>query len=285
MIDTDTIGKELIQRGWSQGSILQLNSASRLYLALENPLQEAMIWIWQTRQEPVIDSDLFVIISQPCDIQKSPSQEPFVEVMPVFTTAERRIIHEASRNSVRYFLLRGMTDQETGALIVESTIRLTLDKLSLLFLTPISQIQNKVTLRLFGRWLARRYERPALEDDLVDAIQRPIVKAIGKLKSTHALQTTLDGIGEVLFLINNETRPYQVELIFMRSERSDMPHVSDEQAAALAGWMSTVLDKGGGASLQNWHIFGTNQISLRDYTSAYSLSLDQYSLFLDEADE
>lgn len=283
MIDTDTIGKELIQRGWSQGSVLQLKSASRLYLALENPPQEDMIW--QARQEPVIDSDLFVIITQPCDIQKSPSLEPFIEVMPVFTTAERRIIHEASRNSVRYFLLRDMADQETGALVVESTIRLTLDKSSLLFLTPISQIQDQVTLRLFGRWLARRYERPALEDDLVDAIQRPIVKAVGKLKSTHPLQTTLDGIGEVLFLIKNEARPYQVELIFMRSERSDTPHVSDEQAADLAEWMSTVLDKGGSASLKNWHIPGTDQISLRDYTSAHRLSLDQYSLLLDGADE
>jgi hypothetical protein len=283
MIDTDTIGKELIQRGWSQGSLLQLKSASRLYLALENPPQEDMIW--QTRQEPVIDSDLFVIISQPCDIQKSPSQESYVEVMPVFTTAERRIIHEASRNSVRYFLLRGMADQDTGALIVESTIRLTLDKSSLLFLTPYLQIQDKVTLRLFARWLARRYERPALENDLVDAIQRPIVKAIGKLKTTHSLQTTLDGIGEVLFLLKNENRPYQVELIFMRSERSDVPHISDEQAAELAGWMGTVLDKGGSASLKNWHILGTDQISLRDYTSAYTLPLDQYSLLLDEANE
>ncbi len=281
MIDADTVGKVLIQRGWSQGSLLQINSASIPYLAIENTTDVDMRWY--TRQEPVSDSDLYVIISQPCDIQKSPVHEPYIEVMHVFKTEERKIIHEASRNSVRYFLLR-YTDTRGvpgESLIVESTIRLTLDKSSLLFLTPLSTIQDKVILRLFRIWLSRRYDRPALEDDLVNAIQKPIVKAIGKLGSTHPLHTTLDGIGEVLFLIENETSPYQVALLFIRSERSDMPQVNDEQAASLAGWISGVLNKEGNASLNDWRLLGTNEISFKDYTKAYKLPLDQYSLELD----
>ncbi len=280
MIAVDTIGKELIQRGWNQGSLLRLNSASKLYLALENPPQENMKW--QIRQESVIGSDLFVVISQPCDIQKSPVQEPYIEVMPVFATDEHRIIHEASRNSVCYFLLRGMGAQDKEALIVESSIRLTLDKSSLLFLTPSLSIKDRVTLRLFRQWLARRYERQALEDDLVAAVQKPIVKAIGKLKKTHSLQTTLDGIGEVLFLLTNENQPYQIILLFLRSERSDVPQISNEHAAELAGWMSIVLDKGGSALLKDWRLLGTSEISLKDYTNAYKLPLDQYSLGLDD---
>jgi hypothetical protein len=278
MIDADSIGKELIQRGWNQGSLLQMNSASKLYLALENPPEEDTRW--QTRQKSVIGSDLFVVISQPCDIQKSPIHEPYVEVMHVFRTEEGKIIHEASRNSVRYFLLERIRTQGglEEALIVESTIRLTLDKPSLLFVTPLSTIQDKVTMRLFRTWLSRRYDRPALEDDLVDAIQKPIIKAIGKLRPTHPLHTILDGIGEVLLLPVNEAPPFQIALLFIRSERRDAPHVSEGQAADLAGWISTVLDKGRSATLKDWRILGTDEIGLKNYMNAYKLPLDQYSL-------
>ena len=285
MIDVGNIGKELIQRGWSQGSLLRLNSASKMYLAVENPAMEDIRW--HIQQELFSEDDLFIIVSQPCDIQKSSVHEPYVEAMRVFNTIDRKIIHEASRNSVRYFLVKRSRSKNglEEALIVESTIRLTLDKPSLLYLTPLSNIQDEVVLRLFRRWLTRRYDRPALDDNLVDAVQKPIVKAIEKLRSTHPLQDILDGIGEVLFLLLNNTLPYHVVLLFIQDERSDVSKVNDEQAAELAGWISGVLNKGGNAKLSDWRILSTEQISLKAYTDAYKLPLDQYSLYLDEADD
>lgn len=285
MIDVGNIGKELIQRGWSQGSLLKLNAASKMYLAVENPAQENIRW--QVQEEPLSESDLFIIISQPCDIQKSPVQEPFVEVMQVFSTHDRKIIHEASRNSVRYFLLKRIHSQNglEEALIIKSTIRLTLDKSSLLFLAPLSNIQDEVILRLFRRWLTRRYDRPALDDNLVNAVQKPVVKAIEKLRPTHPFHNILDGIEEVLFFLVKDVPPYQIVLLFIRGERSEMPQVSDEQAAELAGWMSSVLNKVGNAELSDWRILSTEEISLKAYTNTYKLPLDQYSLSLDETDD
>ena len=285
MIDAGNIGKELIRRGWSQGSLLKLSSASKLYLAVENPAQENIRW--QVQEEPLSENDLFIIVSQPCDIQKSSVHEPYVEVMRVFSTIDRKIIHEASRNSVRYFLVKRSRSKNglEEALIVESTIRLTLDKPSLLYLTPLSNIQDEVVLHLFRRWLTRRYDRPALDDNLVNAVQKPIVKAIEKLRSPHPLQDILDGVGEVLFLLLNNTPPYQVVLLFIQDERSDVSKVNDEQAAELAGWMGGVLIKGGNAELSDWRILSTEEISLKAYTNAYKLPLDQYSLSLDETDD
>src|SRR6266487_2973860 len=285
MIDAGNIGKELIRRGWSQGSLLKLSSASKMYLAVENPAQENIRW--QVQEEPLSENDLFIIVSQPCDIQKSSVHEPYVEVMRVFSTIDRKIIHEASRNSVRYFLVKRSRPKNglEEALIVESTIRLTLDKPSLLYLAPLSNIQDEVVLHLFRRWLTRRYDRPALDDNLVNAVQKPIVKAIEKLRSPHPLQVILDGVGEVLFLLLNNTPPYQVVLLFIQDERSDVSKVNDEQAAELAGWISSVLNKGGNAKLSDWRILSTEQISLKAYTDAYKLPLDQYSLNLDETDD
>ncbi len=292
MIEVNNIGKELIERGWSQGSLLKITSAPKMYLAAEQSTLESVnttntapnFLRWFVRQETFHEDDLFIIVSQPCDIQKPPVHEPYVEVMRAYKTNERSIIHEASRNSVRYFLLQRSLSESGAeeALIVESTIRLPLDKASLLHLTPLSNIQDKVVLRLFRNWLARRYDRPALDDDLVNAVQKPIVKAIDRLRPAHPLHDILDGIGEVLLLLQNDTSPYQVALLFLRKERSDSMSVSDEQAANLAEWVEGVLNKSGNAALIDWDILNTDEISLKDYTNALKLSLDQFSLHLDE---
>lgn len=296
MIEADNIGKELILRGWSQGSLLKIASASKIYLIAEKPTLEdhnttstsPPIVRWLIRQE-TSDGDDFIIVSQPCDIQKPPKHEPYVEVMPIYWTNDRGIIHEASRNSIRYFLLRRYHSDngQEEALIVDATIRLLLDKASLLHLEPLAGIQanDKIMSRLFRRWLARRYDRPALDDDLVNAIQKPIIRAIDKLRPIHPLQDILDGVGEVLFLLQNDASPYQIVLLFIQTERTDTPQINIEQAADLAGWIDDVLKKGGNAELIDWHMFSTDEISLKDYTNAFKLPLDQYSLHLDENPE
>lgn len=293
MIEVNNIGKELIQRGWSQGCLVKVSSAFRMYLSLEkstlgeiDPINtDPSVVQWSIQQEALDGQDCFIIISHSCDIQKSPKHEPYIEAMQAFSTNDRGMIHEASRNSVRYFLLRRYRSDrgQEEALIADATIRPSLEKASLLYLAPLTGIQtDKVILHLFRRWLARRYDRPALDDDLVNAVQKPIIKAIGKLRPTHPLQDTLDGISEVLFLLQNDTLPYQIVLLFMRTEHPDIPQVSIEQAADLAGWIDDILKRERGATLSNWGLFGTDEIRLKDYTNAFKLPLDQYSLHLDE---
>lgn len=294
MIEVNDIGKELIRRGWIQGSLLKIASASKMYLAAEKPDWEDMntfninppVLKWNVWQEPLDESDLLVIVSQSCDIQKSPYHEPFIEVMRACWTDDRAIIHEASRNSVRYFLLQRYHPQNEPerALVADATIHLLLEKISFLYLTPLTDlhINDRVVLRLFRRWLGRRYDRLALEDDLVNAIQKPVVKAIGRLRSTHPLHDVLDGIGEVLLLLQNNAPPYKIVLLFLRDERSDASSVSLEQAAQLVGWMDNVLQTNGNATLVDWRLLDTEDISLKVYTNALKLSLDQYSLHLDD---
>ncbi len=79
---------------------------------------------------------------------------------------------------------------------------------------------DKVTPRKFSNWLAKRYNRPALPDDIVNAIQKPIVKAIDKLPQAHHLHQVLDGIDELLFFLRNDAVPFQIEMIFLRDERT-----------------------------------------------------------------
>lgn len=293
MIKTDVVGVELIRRGWCQGSLLSATSAQKSWLVL-NALEEDLhqdttstsvstsSGLWTLQQEMLDQHDFLIIISQPCDIQRPLKQEPYVEAIRAYWTSERSIMHEAGKNSVRRFLIqRRIPDNgKEEALIADATSHLQIEKAALLKLTPLASFRenDKVTPRRFRQWLARRYDRPALPDALVEAVQKPIVKAIDKLKETDDYHRILDGMSQIRFLPRNNDIPYQVDMLFMRDERPDAPTVSEEDAAKLAGWISDVLKKGGSANLADWEILSTEEISVRAYTNTFELPLDYYSL-------
>jgi hypothetical protein len=111
----------------------------------------------------------------------------------------------------------------------------------------------------------------------VDAIQKPVVKAVDKLPASHNLHPVLDGIDEILFFLRNDSVPFQVDMIFLRDERHDAPYVNDENAARLGGWIANTLLKGNQAELMDWEILSRKEISVYNYGNAYELPLDYYS--------
>src|SRR5260370_40960620 len=116
MIEPDGIGVELIRHGWCQGSLLKATSAQKSWLVLNTHEEKkdstsisASANSWSLQQETLDENDLLLIVSQTCDIQRSPKQEPYVEAIRAYWTSERSIIHEAGKNSVRRFLIQRRT--------------------------------------------------------------------------------------------------------------------------------------------------------------------------------
>ncbi len=291
MIELDTVGEELIQLGWRQGSVLKVPSAQKSWLVLDiseedptNILTSSDLWSLQ--HETLDTSDLLTIASQTCDIERSPKLEPYVETLRAYWTSDRSIIHEAGKNSVRRFLIQRHTNSEgkVEGLIADATVRIQIEKASLLRLRPLFNFEenDRITSRRFRKWLAKRYDRPAIPDALVVAVQKPFIKAIDKLHSMDDKHHILDGIREILFLPYNDSAPFLIDMLFIRDESSDTPTVSEEDAAKLAGWISDVLKRGGSADLVHWEILGLKEISAYDYANALELPTDQYSLTEDE---
>lgn len=290
MLDLDNVGEELIRLGWRQGCVLKVMAAQKSWLTLNTSTTSSQDDVSSlaspdicTLQQQVLDKDeLLVATSQTCDIQRSPKSEPYVEALRAFWTSDRGVIHDAGKNSVRHFLVqRRMNDAgKAEGLIADATVRIQIDKVSLLKLKPLYSFDenDRVTTRRFRKWLAKRYDRPALADELVIAIQKPIIKAIGRLRSTDDKHRVLDGISEILFLPHDKALPLLIDMLFIRDERSDAPIVSEEDAATLAGWISEVLRREGKADLTNWEILSLKEISVYDYIHAYELPTDQYSL-------
>jgi hypothetical protein len=289
-IKPEVVGAVLIQHGWRQGSLIEAISAPKSWLALNNlpnTNQERTgsssntTFTWILNQEALDANDVLLVASQTCDIRRSPIQEPYIEAIRGYWSSDRSVIHQAGKNSSRLFLMqrRSNSNVTEEALIADATVRIQIEKAALLTLTPTSSFKenDKVTPRKFSNWLARRYNRPALPDDIVNAIQKPIVKAIDKLPQAHHLHQVLDGIDQFLFFLRNDDIPFQIEMIFLRDERIDTPHVSDEDAARLGEWISDILQEGKEATLMHWEILSQKEISVYDYSNAYELPLDYYT--------
>jgi hypothetical protein len=291
-ISPEVVGVVSIQLGWCQGSLLEAASAPKSWLALSDQqntdLEKTGSFNWILNQEALDAKDLLIVASQTCDLQRSPIQEPYIEVIRGYWSSDKGVMHQAGKNSSRLFLMqrRSSNNKAEEALIADATVRIQIEKAALLSLTPKTSFKenDNVTPRKFSEWLARRYNRPALSDAIVNAIQKPIVKAIDKLPAAHDLHRVLDGIDELLFFLRNDNMPFQVDMIFLRDERDDAPYVSDEEASRLGGWISNILQNRNEAALMHWEILSRKEISVYDYSNAYELPVDYYTSWNDSTE-
>jgi len=285
-------GVELVRRGWRQGSFLSNATAPKVYTIQTLAEQEEREKIergglpssqeWNLESVVLDENDLLVIVSQACDIQKDSAKEPYVEAVRAYWTSNRDIIHQSKRNSVYYFPIKERIGSNNirEVLVVDLRPRLLLKKESLLRCCPISYFDGEDTViaRRFRQWLGRRYLRQALANELVIAVQQPIVKAIRRLSSKDPLHITLDNLREIRFFLLNDTVPYEIEMLFLFDGDSENPPLTDEDAARLANWMDIVLQNGDRVASSTWHMYSTQEISVHDYENAYELALHEFTL-------
>ena len=285
-------GIELVQRGWSQGSFLANRSAPKVYTIQTLIEQEERENIevsvspssqqWKLQQVTLDENDLLVIVSQACDIQKASDKEPYVEAVRAYWTSDRDIIHQSKRNSVYYFPIKERTtsDQIREMLIVDLRARLLIKKEALLRCCPISYFNSDdaAIARHFRQWLGRRYLRQALANEIVMAVQQPVVKAIRQLPAKDPLHNTLDNLREIRFFLLNDAAPYEIEMLFLFDGDSENSPLTDEEAARLANWIDRALKHGGRVASFTWHMYSTQEISVHDYENAYELALHEFTL-------
>ncbi|MGE4427525.1 MAG: hypothetical protein AB7G37_13830 [Solirubrobacteraceae bacterium] len=120
--------------------------------------------------------DRMMVVTQTCDIVKSPNQLPQVEVARVFTTTNEQTIAQAqSFASARYFRL---DDRTTGeAIVLDYGQRALLEKGFLGAVEPDNELADRWSTEqalLLARWLGHRYARPAIPDEDYEQITRPV---------------------------------------------------------------------------------------------------------------
>lgn len=287
------VGEQLEQNGWDQGSLLAADSAriARLIHHSERwpgadtgggSRSVRSAGKWDVSEQPLEDAEYLVVVSQTCDVIKHPDREPDIQVARAFWTTDRARLHEAAKNSSRYFLLRRRTrpDGTVEGLVADACPLFPVEKGSLLDFTPQSPFEEadtKTPLKL-RRWLGARFSRQPLPNELVNAVQRPIVRALDKLNATSELHGILDRIDHIFCEILNMGDLLDVEVLLVCDEPGEEASVSRRDAARVADWIDGVLRKDGRATLVRWDIYTSATISAYDYSHLYELSLEQYTL-------
>jgi hypothetical protein len=207
----EDVGATLIGRGWRQGRLLPSVGHAWFELA------DAGEWAVRTRApEP---GERLVVVSQECDI--AAASEPFVEAMPCSWQPKGTPAYNAGRrgNSGRSFLIRRTTDADgrEGGDVVDATRRLQIAKASLLAVMPTTVIapNDRDTLRRFRAWLGGRYSRPALDQRIVDAVQKPILQGLAKLPRHSQFAEAVDLIREIRFFPLPDEPPFALDLVVL----------------------------------------------------------------------
>jgi hypothetical protein len=197
-----------------------------------------------------------------------------VEALTARWTTLPAEIHTARKgNSARLFLLQ----EDVGkALVADARRRVYLDKASLIGASFESAFHDDRARVRFANWVAGRYNRPAIANDLVDAVQKPIVVAVEELlKRRDALTGILNRVAELRFAVSAPKPPWTVHFIVMIDEGEEL---SVEEEAELAGWLEQVLVATGGSIEAIAPVFRTEKtISLHDYQNTTRLQLDHFS--------
>lgn len=162
MTDEPHIGQELRRRGWRQGVVF--TGTGLAVVAHERKASgEFHLGVRQVKAQ-----ESLILVSQDCDIVARREQEPRLEAL-VCKRGNERLCWTADRNSARFFLV----DPATG-LVAQAAYKVIVTKEAVLDGAPQPWPSDEVRRQRFVRWLARRYDRFPLPDQLDDAFRKPL---------------------------------------------------------------------------------------------------------------
>lgn len=218
-----SLGNELFNTGWQQGTLFRASSACFTLNQLSGTEPDAKI----IRKERLTGSEeKFVLITQDCDIVASDTLEPYVEAL-LCKHEKQRFVSKISGNSTRWFVI----DWNTG-LVAYARYRTHFDKKALTKLIPEHWPVGPNRFDEFVRWLARRYDRPAIPDPIYEAFQRPLNASIALFEEEEpaifaAFNRVVSDVR--VKLPSSEKPPFDLQLIFLIGT----DNLSEEEANAI----------------------------------------------------
>lgn len=259
----------LIDRGWTQGAVF---SAPGLRI------QQSHLGINQ-KGEPAFASrsftsetdDCFVVASQTCDIQASIDAEPLVEAL--LCRMESKANHGGIGNSARYFEV----DRKLG-LVAFASKRAIISKRSLWWISgPNPWPDSHERLKQFSRWLGRRFDRPALPDEIVRGFQQPMEKTLRSLRKEQAYLLFNRVVRQIRIGYDAIQRPpYQLDINLLTNAAT----LSQEEADAIETVMQLVYEHQDAqyVQLHSYNIRRPDMWSVADYLDTVPVFLDHLTI-------
>lgn len=263
-----SVGRRLFDSGWRQGSLLE--APPRITVC------KLSGQAWQPETLPT--DGVLVVATQTCDLVRDSIREPNVELIRAFWTNDKSKVSEASKNSNRLFLLR--TEDRDGVkwgLVADATARMFVDKSSLAAMSPLPGCVA-TRERDFQRWLARRYDRPAVPEPLDRAVHQPVVKALREERRKGSrIAALLDGVADVRYVVDSQGPPFEIALFLVPEDGTLHAPITAAEAEEVQTWFLSTIGRTGDARVVRWEMWPLEVVSVVDYFESTPLSLYEFS--------
>lgn len=264
-----SLGDELFKLGWKQGMLffapLACFSLNKLSV-----LESEDLIIQHNR--PTKPKEKFILITQDCDFVASDIDEPYIEAL-LCKHESPNFVKGIKGNSPRRFVV----DYNIN-LVAHAMYRTQFDKKVLKNLTPEPWPGGARRLDEFARWLARRYDRPAIPDAIYEAFQRPIDERLARLAKEYPDVFTIFNrvVGDIrVKLPESEVPPFNLQLILL----VDSDGLSEEEANAIDFFneivqssLDTTL-----VSLESTRIVTEEEITLKEFYASRPIYFGDYT--------
>ena len=153
----------------------------------------------------------FAVVTQTCDIIRSCSERPFIEIVPLVEVDEQQF-HNAQRGRLpRYAYISGVSKFN---LVTDLDRVMTVEKAVVAEWQRISGCQNDQEIRAFGQALARKRVRFAFPDDFIEFVKKLQKRMQDKHSKPNAEGEALRALREIRVYAEPSWDASKVRLIF-----------------------------------------------------------------------
>ena len=216
----------------------------------------------------------FVIVSQSCDIVRSPTERPFVEVAPLVAVdqAELRTIERGRRPQYAY--VPGLRDQ---ALVGDLDRVMTIEKAVMSHWPRVVGCTTDQETRDFASSLARKRARFAFPDDFNAFANKLRSRMLGKHDRQSDEGAALRALREIRVRAapSWDENPVEITFYFIRNE-SQLDFEGQSWDKLLKTWLSLVPATERFTPVEG-QVTTLNDLTARDYVESDPLDLDHLS--------
>lgn len=274
MTKTPEIIDEALQN-WSQGDCVLGGQWFVFRISPDAPLTEdAAIAASEHIENAEAEVLGFTVLTQTCDIVRSCSQRPFVEVCPLVEVDDRSL-HEIERcRRPNYAYIAGVSHRR---LVADLDRVMTVEKSVVAEWERVKGCSSDADSRRLALALARKRARVAFPDDFVE-FATPLMK---RMSSKHDKDSdegrSLRALDEIRVRAAHSWNDTAVELLFLFIRKDDEPTFEEQRWDVLMdAWLKRVPPKGRFTKVDGV-VLTLDDLTAREYNESDSLDLDHLS--------
>lgn len=266
-------GNESVLRQWRQGDCTLGDNFNFYYVAApEVPSHQARLN--DESSELVSEAVLgLVVVSQTCDIVRSPDTKPFLEVSPIVKVPETILKEIKLFLRPGYLYIPGLAGQN---LVADIERTMSVEKQVVVDWTRIPGWNTDTEIRQLQFSLARKRQRFAFPDDFNELLG-DLQKRIQKKHDKHSPEgDALQGLEQIRVLATPSWDSESVDLLFWFVKGEDRNDDTNMIRSQMDKWQEHFVPSGRFKSA-GWVLTTYDDMTAKDYLSSDLLDLDYLS--------